>query len=96
MTHVVDKDGLCEHSELPPGQCSGCCGTDPVPGHRPHGETVSSCDPWTREDNERVLAQSVPDRQLAEELGRSENAIWHQRARLSGRDPERPGRKLGL
>ena len=54
-------------------------------------EAWSGRAPWTVEACERVLAHTVPDRVLAEELGRSIEAIQIMRVKLKkrGRDATR-------
>lgn len=37
---------------------------------------------WTEEQDQRVLAHSIPDRDLAKEFGRSVNAIGVRRSKL--------------
>lgn len=37
---------------------------------------------WTKEEDEKVLAHDIPDRELAELIGRSQKAIIVRRSRL--------------
>lgn len=42
----------------------------------------SSGEPWTQEEDRRVLAHTIPDRQLAAEINRSVRAIQIRRSRI--------------
>lgn len=41
--------------------------------------------PWTQEEDIKVLAHSVTDRELARDIGRSVQAIQIRRSRLGGK-----------